>query len=30
MTYSDSIDEIVVMLLDRLEGGEILESERAW
>jgi len=28
--YGDSIDEIVVILLDRLEGKEILESERAW
>jgi len=28
--YGDSIDEIVVTLLDRLEGKEILESERAW
>jgi len=28
--YGDSIDEIVVILLDRLEGKETLESERAW
>jgi hypothetical protein len=28
--YGDSIDEIVVMLLDRLEGKEILDEERSW
>jgi hypothetical protein len=28
--YGDSIDEIVVMLLDRLEGKEIPEEEKSW
>ena len=28
--YGMSVDEIVVMLLDRLEGKEILEDNRAW
>jgi hypothetical protein len=28
--YGDSIDEIVVMLLDRLEGKEISEDQRVW
>jgi hypothetical protein len=28
--YGDSIDEIVVMLLDQLEGKEISEDLRSW
>ncbi|HZA62119.1 MAG TPA: hypothetical protein VE573_04550 [Nitrososphaeraceae archaeon] len=28
--YGTSVDEIVVMLLDRLEGKEIMEENRAW
>jgi hypothetical protein len=29
-SYGMSIDEIVTVLLDRLEGKEILEDQRSW